>query len=259
MASMALIMLLVLLLGCKRGEQQATQEQSSADVLPAEQASETIVSPSLEERVPDGAAGNTSEAVIQEQPTSPVNEIVNETSAQETVVEAAGNETQALSEIPTPSESGVGVTVMEEKTTLFDPVQVSTISQVDTASWFTDVRCAVGTEAEEAGYTSNVQSDDAVTFTLTNKDAHDFYLSIEKPEDSHAAEGMKLTINGRRVRGAEEKCGSSYVNGGEGITCSDVRTVIKSGTNINGQAYSNKLEATTRYFKTELIFTCGEQ
>ncbi len=154
-------------------------------------------------------------------------------------------------------DEGVAIKVLAEKTFWLDELNPNNITREENdRSFFSDVQCAIGTSAEESGFQGNVQSDDLITFTLTNGYDHEFYLPIEKPDDSPTSEAMKLLINSRRIRNADEKCGSNYVKGKESMTCKEVRTVLKSGMSVQGQNMTNKLEANTRYYRTELVFMC---
>ncbi|MBI4150426.1 hypothetical protein HY488_03410 [Candidatus Woesearchaeota archaeon] len=246
------IALLLLLAGCKGGEEAPTEEQPTETA--AEETPPTAI-PNVSEtptEVPEAAENETPEEALEEEnQTEEQLEQINETN--ETLVEEVTEEQPPAEE---EQAEGVAITVLSEETEWLDPANPENVIKTEETSLFTNVQCAIGTSAEESGYTGNTQSDDLLTFTLNNQDAHEYYLAIEKPEDSPTSDSMKLMINGRRIRTAEEKCGSNYIKANEAFTCQNVLTVLKSGMSARGQELNNKLEANTRYYRTELIFKC---
>lgn len=267
-----LLFLVGVFAGCNRDEQPT----------PTESTSEEDVEPSPEDAAPEvnETAGEVAPEEMPIAPETAEEEAASDMPAEETQVteseESSGNSetntTENITDAETADEeasageteapaaeqtvAGSPVTVLEEKTEWIDLTNVDNITREEAISFFSNVYCVIGTEAEEAGYTANVQSDDIISFTFTNDDEHEYYLAIEKPEDSATSEGMKLMINGRRVRETEEKCGSNYVGANDDLTCNNIQTVIRSGTSIQGTPYSNKLETTTRYYRTQMLFTC---
>ena len=242
-----LVGILLFLIGCSGGK---TAEKPLPVI--GEQPNET------QPEAPPPVNETPAEVPVNETPVEPEvpENVTPEAPAEENLTEEPVlNETPPEEPAEEPIE-GVGVTALSQKTIWIDPANPDNYTKIENVSLFLDVQCAIGTSAEESGYVANTQQDDFLSFTFHNKDSHEFYIPIMKPKDSPTSEGVKLMINGRRIPNADELCGSNYVKGDEKLTCKEVKTVLKSGKSVRGQQLTNKLETTTRYYKSELIFTC---
>jgi len=192
------------------------------------------------------------EAEIEEEDDEEIEEVeVNETDDNETSTETI---IEDIEDDDSPAETaGTDIEVVSSKTKFG---YVRKFNESVNSSVFSDVKCVIGTALEDAGYAANTAEDDEIYFTLTNKDAREYYLPLSKPSNSPTNDYLKVLINNRRIRDVENKCGSKYIKPGQTLKCHLTGIVLKSGTSVHGQTMENSLAADSVYMESKLKFRC---
>ncbi len=156
-----------------------------------------------------------------------------------------------------PAESMVhGINITNEETFYGNH---KNITKRDNTSIFVITDFDISTAAEDAGYRANVAKDDKISFTVTNRDDTEYYITYMQPKDSDVMHAMKIALNGHRIKDIDQKCGSKFIKPGETLTCTNVPAVLKIGLDIRFIPYMNMMSAETNYMESKLIFKIIEE
>ncbi len=146
-------------------------------------------------------------------------------------------------------------TILSESTVFEVPGGGKTVEE---ASFFANIRCKIrGSDGDRA--LGSAYPDDELSFTLTNRDEHDFFLGYYRKGmeyDDIPQYSLRILINGRKIDDLETICGTLIIKAGETIECRKARSVIKTGESFTGRPYDSKLEADGGYVLSRAIFAC---
>ncbi len=133
------------------------------------------------------------------------------------------------------------------------------ITKRDNTSLFVITDFKISTAAEDAGYRANVAKDDQISFTVTNRDDVEYYITYMQPKDSDVMYALKIALNGHRIDDIDKKCGSKFIKPGETLTCNNVPAVLKVGLDIRFIPYTNMLAAESNFMESKLMFKIIEE